>query len=146
PSGGASNAAYQVDAVDPDFKLPTVWKFSLGYDAELPWWGLVGTVEAQYLKNKDGVYYQATNLGAYNPASGLYDAPTGLMRDGRGSDWCEMGNTSSSNKNCGRATQIDWGSTLLGNTDKGESLAVTVSLDTPLSDRWYSTISSTHTT
>src|SRR5690606_19186928 len=42
-SGEAIVPAYQVDAIDPGFKLPTVWKFTLRYDAELPWWGLVGT-------------------------------------------------------------------------------------------------------
>lgn len=145
PSGGGSSAAYQVDSIDPDFKLPTVWKASLGYDAELPWWGLIGTVEAQYLKNKDGVYYQAINIGALNAETGLYDAPTGTLADGRGSYWCTLGNTSSGNKNCGRASQFDWDSTKLGNTDKGESLAVTFSLNKPMSNGWYGNLAYTYT-
>src|SRR5690606_24357903 len=144
PPGGAGSAAYQVDSIDPDFKLPTVWKISLGYDAELPWWGLIGSVEAQYLNNKDGVFYQALNIGALNPETGMYDAPTGQMADGRGSYWCELGNTSSSNKNCGRASAFDWDSTKLGNTDKGSSRSITFSLNKPMSNGWYGGLSSTY--
>jgi hypothetical protein len=33
-----------VDTIDPDFKLPSVWKATLALDHELPWWGLVGSV------------------------------------------------------------------------------------------------------
>src|SRR5690606_13013227 len=137
PSSGGGSAAYQVDSIDPDFKLPTVWKISLGYDAELPWWGLIGSIEAQYLNNKDGVFYQALNIGALNAETGMYDAPTGVMADGRGSYWCELGNTSSSNKNCGRASDFDWDSTKLGNTDKGGSRSITFSLNKPMANGWY---------
>src|SRR3546814_11543750 len=36
PSGGpGSSGGLLIDSMDPDFKLPTVWKASLGYDAEL---------------------------------------------------------------------------------------------------------------
>src|SRR5690606_8790657 len=139
------SAAYQVDSIDPDFKLPTVWKISLGYDAELPWWGLIGSVEAQYLNNKDGVFYQALNIGALNPETGMYDAPTGVMADGRGSYWCQLGNTSSSNKNCGRASDFDWDSTKLGNTDKGGSRSITFSLNKPMANGWYGGLSYTYT-
>src|SRR3546814_18941960 len=50
PSGGpGSSGGLLIDSMDPDFKLPTVWKASLGYDAELPWYGLIGSVEFQRL-------------------------------------------------------------------------------------------------
>ena len=92
----------QVDSIDPDFRLPTAWKVTLGYDAELPWYGMIATAEIMRLRNRDGVFYKAINIGAYNPETGLYDAPTGTLFDGRGSYWCTIGgSTSSSNKNCG---------------------------------------------
>src|SRR3546814_6172873 len=56
PAGG--RPSYQIDSIDPDFKLPTVYKFSLGYDTELPWMGLIGTVDYQMIKAKDAVFYQ----------------------------------------------------------------------------------------
>src|SRR5690606_36277242 len=55
---GEDGVTCQVDSIDPDFKLPSVWKISLGYDAELPWWGLIGTVEVQSIKARDAVFYQ----------------------------------------------------------------------------------------
>src|SRR3970282_1575024 len=46
-SGRPSN---QIDVIDPDFKLPTVWKASLAYDAQLPWYGLIGSVELETIR------------------------------------------------------------------------------------------------
>ena len=37
-----------VDTISPNFKLPTVWKVSLALDRELPWWGMIGSVEYQH--------------------------------------------------------------------------------------------------
>ncbi|HBK46819.1 MAG TPA: Oar protein [Xanthomonadaceae bacterium] len=124
----------QVDAIDPDFKLPTAWKFSLGYDAELPWWGLVGTAEILHIKAKDAVFYQALNIGTAN----------GQLFDGRDNYWVVPGGA----KNNGANPNFNSGSngtTLLGNTDKGESTAVTFALDKPLSNGWYGNISYTYT-
>lgn len=146
PDSMTAGGQAQIDTVDPDFKLPTVWKVSLGYDAELPWWGLVGSVDVQHLRNKDGVFYKAINVGAYNPRTGLYDAPTGQLADGRGSYWCTLGgSTSSSNKNCGRNTSFTNNSTILSNTDQGKSTAVTFALDKPMSNGWYGNVSYTYT-
>jgi hypothetical protein len=141
-----------VDSIDPDFKLPTAWKVTLGYDTELPWYGLVATAEVMHLRNRDGVFYKAINIGAYNPETGLYDAATGTMFDGRGSYWCTMGSTSNSNKNCGNnpgytssGANGSGGSTMLTNTDQGRSTAVTLSLKKPLADGWYGDLSYTYT-
>lgn len=136
PANLSASGEAQVDSIDPDFKLPTVWKASLGYDAELPWWGLVGTVEVQYLKNKDGVFYKALNLGEVQ----------GQLADGRNSYWCTMGgSTSNSNKNCGKNPGYAYNSTVLTNTSKGESTAMTFSLNKPLSHGWYGNASYTYT-
>jgi hypothetical protein len=141
-----SGRGFAIDTIDPDFKLPTVWKASLGYDHELPWYGLVGSVELQSIRARDAAFYQAINIGAYNSATGLYDAPTGVMADGRLSYWCTIGgSTSGSNKNCGRNPDFSNQSTLLGNTEKGYSNSVTLSLNKPLANEWYGNISYTYT-
>src|SRR3546814_937463 len=61
PAGGSPNL--QIDSIDPDFKLPTVWKASLGYDADLTWYGLVGSVELKTIRASEPVFYQALNIG-----------------------------------------------------------------------------------
>lgn len=135
----------QMDSIDPDFKLPSVWKLSLGYDHELPWWGLVGTAEIQHIRARDAVFYKALNIGALNPETGLYDAATGKLADGRLSYWCTIGNNSSSNKNCGANPGFTTNSTVLDNTDKGASTALTLTLSKPLSNGWFGSLSYTRT-
>ncbi|KAB8196952.1 Oar protein [Lysobacter maris] len=132
-TGSPSN---QIDVIDPDFKLPTVWKTSLGYDAELPWYGLIGSVEVQNIRAKDAAVYRALNIGEAQ----------GTLADGRNSYWCDLGgSTSSSNKNCGRNPDYSFNSTVLGNTDEGSSTSVTFSLNKPLANNWYGNISYTYT-
>lgn len=146
PPNLAVSGAAQIDTIDPDFKLPTVWKYSLGFDAQLPWWNLVATAEVQHLRNKNGIYYKAINIGRRNAATGLYDAPTGVLADGRASYWCTIGgSSSSSNKNCGLNSAYNFQSTMLSNTDQGSSTAFTVSLAKPMSNGWYGNLSYTRT-
>ena len=133
PAGGTPT--YQIDSIDPDFKLPTVYKFSLGYDAELPWWGLIGTVEYQQIQAKDAVFYQALNLG---PAQGT-------LADGRQYFWCDLGNMSSSNRTCGANPNFTTNSTVMGNTNKGAATSVTFALTKPLSNNWFGSLSYTFT-
>ena len=135
----------QVDSIDPDFKMPSAWKLSLGYDMELPLWGMVATAEVQHIKNKDGVFYRALNIGGYNAATGIYDAPNGQMADGRNSYWCTFGSTSGSNKNCHANANYSTRSTVLGNTDEGASTSITFALNKPLSNGWYGNLSYTYT-
>ncbi len=133
PAGGSPSN--QIDTIDPDFKLPTVWKASLAYDAELPWQGMIGSVEFQSIQSRNAAYYQALNIGQAQ----------GTLADGRESYWCTLGNTSSSNKNCGRNPDYSFNSTVLGNTDKGGSNSLTLALSKPLSNGWYGNISYTYT-
>lgn len=126
----------QIDTIDPDFKLPTVYKWSLGYDAELPWYGLVGTVEYQAIKNKDGIFYKAINIGEAQ----------GVLADGRLSYWCNLnGSTSNSNKNCGLNPAYTYNSTQLSNTNKGMSSSITFALTKPLVENWFGGVSYTFT-
>jgi outer membrane receptor for ferrienterochelin and colicin len=68
----------EVDLLSRGFKLPTVFKASLGFDRELPWWGLVFTADAQYLKNEDSIQYENLNQGV---------GVAGILPDGRLSYW-----------------------------------------------------------
>src|SRR5690606_4494790 len=133
PAGGSGFNL--IDTIDPDFKLPTVWKASLGYDAELPWMGLVASAEFQTIRAKDAPYYQAINIGEVQ----------GYLADGRESYYCTMGSLSSSQKNCGRNPAFSNQSTRLGNTDRGQSNSITLSLDKPMSNGWYGNLSYTQT-
>lgn len=54
------SSAISVDAVDPDFEFPRVWRATLGYDAELPW-GLRGSLEGMYTETLQDVYYTNEN-------------------------------------------------------------------------------------
>jgi len=121
-----------VDAIDPNFKMPTMWKASLGYDAELPWWGLIGTAEIQHFRAKDAAFYQALNIGT----------PNGKLLDGRDSYWVTLGGTA---KNNGLIAGYSNQSTLLTNTDQGKSTAITFSLNKPMSNGWYGNVSVTWT-
>ena len=133
PAGGSPSNL--IDVIDPDFKLPTAWKISLGYDMELPWHGLVGSVEYQSVRAKDAAFYKALNIGT---------AQT-LLADGRESYWCTLGNNSTSNKNCGRNPAFSNQSTVLTNTDEGTSDSLTFSINKPLSNGWWGNVSYTYT-
>src|SRR5262249_5037024 len=74
PVGGGAGS---VDTIAKDFKLPNSLKASIGFDRELPWWGLVGTAEYVHTNVIDGILYKAINFGA----------PTGTLPDGRQQFW-----------------------------------------------------------
>jgi len=59
---GASLAIGEFNLIDPDFKFPTIARYNLAYDRELPWWGLVGTAELLYADSQDEILYQNVNL------------------------------------------------------------------------------------
>ena len=62
-----------VDIVDPNFQLPTVPSTTLGFDRELPWWGLIGHRRLRTAHRRTAHLYQNLNLGT----------PTGVLPDGR---------------------------------------------------------------
>lgn len=72
PTTGFGGSAVNVDLIDPSLSQPSVWKFNLAFDAELPM-NLVAGAEWVHTKVKDGIYYQHLNLGA----------PTATGKDGR---------------------------------------------------------------
>ena len=124
---GLGSARMGVDVVDKDFKLPTVFKYTLGIDHELPWLGLVATAEYQKIDVYKGIWYQNLNLGA----------PTGTLPDGRAA--YSRDPTAAP----GSANTVRWNQNpsfnnviYLTNTNKGGSDSVTLSLKKPFQDNW----------
>jgi outer membrane receptor for ferrienterochelin and colicin len=140
PPNTAPNAQQTVDTVDNDFEPPTVLKMSLGYDYELPWWGLIATAEYAHLDTINGIRYEAINLGPGN----------GTLPDGRMSYWgsTDPGLWTGSNPNQpqGYTTLQRYGSnpafggqsTFLTNTGEGEANFLTLQLQTPFRDEGFS--------
>lgn len=72
-----------VDIVAEDLHQPSVWKFNLGVEHELPWWGMVASAEAIVTEVEDAVFYEHLNLGA----------ATRLGLDGRNLYWANVAPT-----------------------------------------------------
>jgi hypothetical protein len=145
----ATNATCQIDVIDPDFKMPSAWKFALGFDKELPWWGLTASVEYQHIKAKNAIDYMLPNVGT----------PKGTLPDGRDSYWVTYPTTAPCGKtpanasigcttNNGSYREINTRSTLLTNTDKGRTDSVTFTLSKAMSNgfRGNFSITQTHST
>jgi outer membrane receptor for ferrienterochelin and colicin len=136
------NPQQTVDTVDSNFELPTVLKAVLGYDYELPWWGMIATAEYTHLDTIHGLYYQAINLGPGN----------GYLPDGRISYWTSTdptlwsGNTANPNQPSGYTRVQRAGSnpafggqsTFLTNTGEGGANYLTLALQTPFRDEGFS--------
>ena len=60
PSAGASTQ--EVNLIDPDFEFPQVLRISLAYDRELPWWGLVGSIEMVFSDSRKEIDYRNLNI------------------------------------------------------------------------------------
>jgi len=74
-----------VDLLAPGLSEPSVWKANLAFEHELPWFGLVASIEYLRTKTNTGLYFQNLNLGA----------PTRIGPDGRQMFWTETGYTAS---------------------------------------------------
>ena len=53
--------SFDLNAMDPDFKLPQVWKTNLAVDKKLPW-EMLGTLEFLYGKDINAVYMRNADL------------------------------------------------------------------------------------
>ncbi|WP_049621737.1 TonB-dependent receptor [Frateuria defendens] len=120
-----------VDTIDPDFQLPSVWKSSLAFDRELPWLGIVGSVEYEHIQVRNAIWYQNLNIGA----------PTGVLPDGRYSYYRNpFGGVTGNNPRNNADPRFSVNSTLLTNTKKGSSNALTLSLKKPFADEWAASL------
>jgi outer membrane receptor for ferrienterochelin and colicin len=119
----------EVDLLSKGFSLPTVFKASLGFDRELPWWGLVFTADAQYLKNEDAVQYENLNQGV---------GVAGVLPDGRLSYWSNPYYDFTTSKGAsgtrnGRNTHFG-NVYLLTNSSKGDAKYLSLMLDKALTE------------
>ncbi|MCC6593732.1 MAG: TonB-dependent receptor [Xanthomonadales bacterium] len=77
---GSGAPPADVDIVADDLHQPSVWKFNLAIEHELPWWGMVASAEAILTEVEDAVFYEHLNLGS----------PTRLGQDGRNMYWANF--------------------------------------------------------
>ncbi|OOW70636.1 Oar protein [Xanthomonas axonopodis pv. martyniicola] len=149
---GTSGATQSVDFVDKDLGQPAVWKANLAFDTELPWYGIVASMEGVVTKVKEAIYYQQLNLGN----------PTAVGQDGRDIYWNANGrnpaNWNSLGNACLRETGVAAGSSCVNSgtdiragrntsfndaiiarsTDQGGSQSFTVGLNKPFNDSDWS--------
>ncbi|MGD8818189.1 MAG: hypothetical protein PVJ51_13460, partial [Acidobacteriota bacterium] len=62
PTNIGSAATNEIDVTDPDFKYPSVMRFTLGYDRELGYEDMTFTTEFIYALTQQDVYWQNLNL------------------------------------------------------------------------------------
>ncbi|MFP5391162.1 MAG: TonB-dependent receptor domain-containing protein [Gammaproteobacteria bacterium] len=74
-----------VDVLERGLSQPSVWKGNLAFEHQLPWYGLVASVEYLRTQTRTGLYFKNLNLGA----------PTRIGPDGREMFWTETGYTAS---------------------------------------------------
>jgi hypothetical protein len=138
--------AADVDLIDPDLQQPAVWKFNIAIDHELPWWGLVAGAEVIITEVDEALAYKHLNLGA----------PTGFGPDGRELFWGAagldptrwdrngqfIGGAPPTRANANRAFREV---VLAESTSKGGSESFTLSLQKPMSERWFWQLAYTYT-
>lgn len=146
--------APNVDVLSTDLEQPSVWKFNLAFDTELPELPFLGKLTAgvEWVKSdvNSGIYYRHLNLGA----------PTATGRDGRalyytpqtysincwnGSNFNTTGTGCANGRN--RALSNASFSNVLeaAKTTKGGGDAITVSVERPLSKGWGWSLAYTYT-
>ncbi|PXV58239.1 Carboxypeptidase regulatory-like domain-containing protein [Dyella jiangningensis] len=132
-NGASGSGQMTVNSIEPGFRIPTAWKFSLGFDKELPWYGLIATADYQHIKQRDAIWYQNLNIGA----------PTGVLPDGRFTyyklttmDPKATGQVSRANAN----TKFSDGTINLANTNKGSADSITLALKKPFADDWQAMV------
>lgn len=117
--------ATEVDVTDPNFKVPQIFRTNLAVDQKLPFWGLIGTVEALYTKNINNILYKNLNIApqAGNVTIGNSTRP-----------WYNF-------------TRLDTKYTdvlELTNTGKGYAYNFTAQIQKPFSDGWSGSIAYTY--
>ncbi|MBN8884566.1 MAG: TonB-dependent receptor [Rudaea sp.] len=121
---GASGAQMAVDTIDPNFKMPRTTQIALAFDRELPWMGIISSLELNYTKTNDDILYQMLNYGA----------PTGVGPDGRNLYYKTISGTFATTR--ANANPAFGTVTRLTNSHGGQSTSLTWSFTKPMSDDW----------
>jgi len=127
--GVTGSGAQSVNTISPNFHLPSVWKFSLGIDRELPWWGLVATADYEHIKVRDAIRYENFNTGA----------ATAILPDGRESFYKDIAldPRNSAQRNRYLANPAFTNTTInLANSGRGKADSLAVSLKKPFANDW----------
>ena len=74
PSTPTLPSTFDLALIDPNYKMPQVWKNNLAVDQKLPWLGLVASVELLYNNTINAVHYYNANLEAPVGTLGGVDA------------------------------------------------------------------------
>ena len=129
---GGVPGTQSVDFIDPDLGQPSVWKANLAFDKELPWWGMVASVEGILTNVEEAIYYQQLNLG---PRTAVGQDGRDIYWNANGRDrtrWNQAGVGTSVTARANRNTLYN-DAIIARSTSKGDSKQLTVSLEKPFS-------------
>ncbi len=143
PEAAAASPAQDVDSLDPDFDQPSVWKWNLAFEHELPWYGLVAGIEYLVSDTYRGVFYEHLNLG--DPVSALPDGRQSFWSNTNPASFSPTGPIGSLVRSRSRADTRFNDVLLLRNTNSGRAENTTVSLEKPFADNWYAKVAYTYT-
>ncbi|GAB3783265.1 TonB-dependent receptor [Dyella agri] len=132
-NGNGNSGTMTVNTLSPGFRIPSAWKFTLGFDKELPWWGLIATADYQHIKQRDAIWFQNLNLGA----------PTGVLPDGRLSFY-RYPNLDPKAKNqvvtYNANPAFSNANINLADSSKGKADSLTLALKKPFADGWMAMV------
>jgi hypothetical protein len=111
--GSTAAVPNEIALVDPSFKLPQVWRSTLGVDRQLPL-GFVGTLEAMYTKTLNDVVYRELTMDTVNTSAGMVEGRPVYTRRLQG---------------FAAVTDVQ-------NTSDGHSLNLTAQVQRAFRDRW----------
>jgi outer membrane receptor for ferrienterochelin and colicin len=121
-----------VDSIDPNFQLPSVWKFTLAFDRELPFWGTIFSAQYEYIKTRNAIWYQDPDIGAPDAQR---------LPDGRYQFWATPGQAPvSSDVRANGDPRFSGSSTYLRNTHSGDAHSLTLALKKPFSAHWFGSL------
>jgi hypothetical protein len=125
PTTAPAATATTINVVDRNFRLPRTLRTNLAVDRKLPWWGLIGTLEAIYTKTLYDINYKNLNLA---PANGVVN----------------LGPTTRPDYNLKRVTSAYTDVLELENTTQGYNYSFTAEVNKPRSHGWAGKVSYTY--